>query len=175
MDGRDPVALDLQPIDRLPGFEPDPAPDGRGRQGAEVPGVSYLGPVGQEVDQSQLGAQGRLDPRRIAGRQPLVDDPLLAPPAGRGAQLVLLGLRAGHVDPAAAAIAVIDARLLAERGRPRGVQLARSRTAASPSEAATRGRSSLAGGISPAPAHEASRPSSRRSRTVTAMPSRASA
>ena len=90
---------------------------------AQVPGISNLGTVGQKVDQPQLRVQGRLDPKAIAGSQPLMDNALDTPPAGRGLELMLLGNRPGDIDSAATAITVVNARLLAQRGRPTWEQL----------------------------------------------------
>ena len=111
---RDAVAARFQTIDGEPRLEPDTAL-GRGRgQGAQVPGISNLGAVGQKVDQPQLRVQGGLDPKAIAGSQSLMDNALDTPPAGRGLQLMLLCNRPGDIDPAAPAIAIVNARPLAQ-------------------------------------------------------------
>ena len=89
----------------------------------QVPGISNLGTIGQKVDQPQLRIQGRLDAKTIAGGQPFVDNALDAPPAGRGLEFMLFGSRPGDIDPAATAITIVDARLLAERGGPAREQL----------------------------------------------------
>ncbi len=117
-DPGNPVAAGVQPIDGQPGPQPDATLVGGGGQGAQVPGISDLGTIRQEIDQPQLRVQGRLDAESIAGGKAFMDDALDTPAPGRGLELMLLGLRACDIDPAVTAIAVVDARLLAQRCRP---------------------------------------------------------
>ena len=137
----------------------------------EVPRVADLGAVGEEIGDPQLGVQCRLDAAEVGRRHPLEGDPL-DPPATRGAaELVLLLEGRGDVDPAGPAIAVVDPRLV-----PRVPPTTRDRARALHDRSSTVGlvdSRSVWGGIIPAPAQEASRPSARRSSNVARTPSRA--
>jgi hypothetical protein len=118
----DSISARLEADDRLARPEDRAATGGGHGERPEVPRVTDLRAVGQEVGDAKVGAEHRLDAVEVARREPFVDDPLRLPSTGHRAEVLLLIKRPAHVHAAGPPVAVVDPRLLAESGRPFGVK-----------------------------------------------------